>query len=225
MQSLDNYFLFYLFLFGNAFNLFIIKIGRLLDYIPSVQSLIVRIYTDLSNYPSRKSFHSTFSNLHLLEISTINNISFHQIEILFQNSFPRLEILKFFFKTDASSQSCLDYLDDKRWEFLLRSLISLEHFSCCLELPIQSKSINNSFEQNQYFLQRNWLFDFHISTYSFNTILRANTKPYPKRRLDIMYVCVCIIFVDLFIYLLVPRKHLSIIQKIIFISVYVIFIY
>ena len=160
-----------------------------MDYIPSVQSLIVRIYTDLSKYPLKKSSHSIVSNLRLLEISTINNIPFHQVETLFQNTFSRLETLKFFFKTDASSQSCLDYLDDKRWEVFLQTLLSLKHFSCCLELPIQSKSINNSFQQNEYFLQHNWLFDFHISTYSFNNILYAHTKPYPKRRLDIVYVC------------------------------------
>jgi hypothetical protein len=174
-----------------------------LDYIPSVQSLIVRIYTDLSNYPSIKSSHSNLINLHSLEISTINNIPFNQIERLFQRSFHRLQTLKFFFKTDASSQSCFDYIDDKRWELLLRSLISLEHFSCCLELPIQSKSINNPFKQNEFFLQRNWLFDIHIYTYSFNTILCLHTKPYPKRRLDIMYACYLylIVCVYLFIYI------------------------
>jgi hypothetical protein len=166
-------------------------IGRLLNYIPNVQCLSVNIYTDLQNiskYSSIRCFHSINSNIRSLQISTINNISFNQIENFFRNSFNRLETLKFFFKTDALSQSCLDYINDQRWEFLLQSFLSLEHFSCCIELPIQSQFITNSFKQNQFFLRRNWIFSIQIYTYSFNTILRIHTKPYPKRRLDIVYV-------------------------------------
>jgi hypothetical protein len=170
---------------------FYYDIGRLVDYIPSVQYLTVHIYTDLQNiskYSSIKSSYSINSNIRSLQISTTNNIPFNQIENFFRNSFHRLEILKFFFKTDASSQSCLDYINDKRWEFLLQSFLSLQNFSCCIELPIHSEIISNSFEQNQFFLKRNWRFYTQIYTYSFNTILRIHTIPYPKRRLDIMYV-------------------------------------
>lgn len=162
-----------------------------MNYIPNVQSLTVSVYTDLQNLSKDlliKSSRPINSNLRSLKISTINNISFNQIENFFQNSFNRLEKLKFVFKTDASSQSCLDYTNDKRWEFLLQSFLSLEHFSCCIELPIQSQRVINTFEQNQYFLKRNWLFSVQVYTYSFNTILRIHTKPYPKRRLDIMYI-------------------------------------
>jgi len=176
-----------------------------LNYIPNVQSLIVNIYTDLQNiskYSSIRSFHSINSNIRLLQISTINNISFNQIENFFRNSFNRLETLKFFFKTNALNQSCLDYINDKRWEFLLQSFLSLEHFFCCIELPIQSQFINNSFEQNQFFLKRNWIFSIEIYTYSFNTILRVHTKPYPKRRLDIMYVILFFLCIYFFLFLL-----------------------
>lgn len=165
-------------------------LGRLLDYIPRVQILILRIYTDLQNLskdlrikisPEKKYF------LRSLEISTVNNIPFDHLENLLVNSFPHLKIFKFFFKIDASSQSALDYINDKRWEDLLQSLISLEEFSCSLELPIQSIiPLNNQFFQNQFFCQ--------IYTYAFNTILRLHTKPYPKRRLDIMYVLLGLIF-------------------------------
>jgi hypothetical protein len=209
--------------------MFYYYIGRLLDYIPSVQCLTVRVYTDLQNfskYSSIKYSPLINSNLRSLQISTINNIPFNQIENFFKNLFNRLETLKFFFKTDASSQSCLDYINDKRWEYLLQSFLSLHHFSCCIELPIQSQIITNSFEKNQFFLKRNWRFSVQIYTYSFNTILCLHTKPYPKKRLDIMYVIISFCSPHLFIFFcsLAPQKHLSIIL-IIFISVYVIFTY
>jgi hypothetical protein len=160
-----------------------------LNYVPSVKSLTVRIYTDLQNistYSSIKTSPAINSSIRSLQISTINNIPFNQIENLFKNSFKCLETLIFFFKTDASSQSCLDYIDDKRWEFLLQGFLLLENFHCCIELPIQSEIISNSFEQNEFFLKRHWLFSVQIYTYSFNTILRIHTKPYLKLRLDIM---------------------------------------
>jgi len=159
-----------------------------LDYIPNVQGLTVRIYTDLQNfskYSLIKNSHFQQSKIRSLQISTINNIPFNQIEIFFQNSFKNLEKFKFFFKTDASSQSSLGYIDDKRWELLLQSFPLLQHFHCCIQLPIQSGIITNSFEKNQYFIRRNWKFSFQIYTYSFNRILCIHTKPYPKRRLDI----------------------------------------
>ncbi|CAF0749972.1 unnamed protein product [Adineta steineri] len=162
---------------------------RLLNYIPNVQSLCVHIYTDLqnvSNYSSINNSSIINSSIRSLQISTINNIPFNHIENLFKNSFKSLQTLKFFFKTDASSQSCLDYIDDKRWEFLLQSLESLENFHCCIELPIQSKLVENLFEQNQFFLKRNWVFFIETYTYSFNTICRLYTKPYLKRRIDII---------------------------------------
>jgi len=164
-------------------------IDRLLNYVPSVHSLTVRIYTDLQNiskYSSIRSSTAINSSIRSLQISTINNIPFNQIENLFKNSFKYLETLKFFFKTDASSQSCLDYIDDKRWEVLLQGFTLLKNFHCCIELPIQSEIISNSFEQNQFFLKRNWLFSVQVYTYSFNTILRIHTQPYPKRHIDIM---------------------------------------
>lgn len=160
-------------------------IGRLLDYIPNVQSLIIRIYTDLQNF-SLKNSHIKNSSIRSLEISILNNIPFNQIEDLFKNSFNHLEKLKFFFKTDVSSQACLDYINDKRWQILLQSFLSLEHFYCCIEFPIQSETITNSFRENGFFIKKNWKFSFHVYTYSFNTILCIHTKPYPKRRLDIM---------------------------------------
>lgn len=111
--------------------------------------------------------------------------------------------MKFIFKTDASSQSSLEYINEKRWEDLLRSFISLKNFSCCIELPIQTDNLINTFEQNQYFLERNWQFSFQVYTYSFNTILRIHTKPYPKRRLDIMYMIIYLIYcICLFIFFL-----------------------
>ena len=165
-----------------------------MDYVPRVQVLVLRIYTDLQN--SSKDLRIKTSpekkySLRSLEISTVNNIPFDHIENLLKNSFPQLKILKFLFKTDASSQSSLDYIDDKRWEDLLQSLISLEQFSCSLELPIQSIIPFNSFERNQFFQNQ---FFYQIYTYAFNTILRLHTKPYPKRRLDIMYVLSELIF-------------------------------
>ncbi len=174
-----------------------------MDYIPSVQYLTVRIYTDLQNcskYSLIQSSHSRNSNIRSLEISTINNIPFHQIENFFQNSFNRLEILKFFFKTDAPSQSCLDYLDDQRWEYILQSFLSLEEFHYCIELPIQSEIRSNSFEDNQFFRKRNWKFSMQIYTYSFNTILRLHSQPYPKRCLDIMYVFVVCTYLFIFLF-------------------------
>jgi hypothetical protein len=113
-----------------------------LDYIPTVQSLTVRIYTDLQNCPIKNS-HTRNSYIRSLEISISHNISFNQIEEFFKNSFKRLENVKFFFKTDVSSQSCLDYINDKRWESVLQSLLALEHFYCCIEFPVQSECITN----------------------------------------------------------------------------------
>lgn len=176
-------------------------IGRLLDYIPRVQLLVVRIYTDLQNICKdlriKTSPEKTYP-IRSLEISTVNNIPFDHVENLLINSFPQLEILKFFFKTDASSQSSLDYLDDKRWETLLQSLISLKQFSCSLELPLQSIIPINTFEQNVFFQKQHWRFVWQMYTYSFNTILRLHTKPYPKKRLDIMYVIFSFFFFFLF---------------------------
>ncbi|CAF5026930.1 unnamed protein product [Rotaria sp. Silwood1] len=162
---------------------------RLLNYIPNVQYLSVRLHTDLQNFSKDSSIissHSINSNIRSLEISTINNIPFNQIEDLFKKTFKHLEILKFFFKTDALSQSCLDYIDDKRWEHLLQRFLSLKDFHCCIEIPIQSQIISNSFEQNQFFRKHHWKFSFQAYSYSFNTMLRIHTDPYPKRRLDIM---------------------------------------
>ncbi|CAF0853517.1 unnamed protein product [Rotaria sordida] len=163
--------------------------NRLLNYIPNVRHLIVRLYTDLQNffkYSSIINSDTINSNIRSLEISTINNIPFNQIEDLFKKTFKHLEILKFFFKTDALSQSCYDYIDHKRWEDLLQRFLSLKDFHCCFEIPIQSELISNSFEQNQFFRKHNWKFSFQIYTYSFNTMLRIHTEPYPKRRLDII---------------------------------------
>ncbi|CAF4589569.1 unnamed protein product, partial [Rotaria sp. Silwood2] len=165
------------------------RLNRLLNYIPNVQFLSIRLYTDLQNfskYSSIISSHSINSNVRSLEISTINNIPFNQVEDLFKKTFKRLEILKFFFKTDALSQSCLDYIDDKRWEYLLQGFLSLKDFHCCIEIPIQSEIVSNSFEQNQFFRKHNWKFSFQTYTYSFNTMLRMHTELYPKRRLDII---------------------------------------
>ncbi|CAF0896468.1 unnamed protein product [Rotaria sp. Silwood1] len=162
---------------------------RLLNYIPNVQYLSVRLHTDLQNFSKDSSIissHSINSNIRSLEISTINNIPFNQIEDLFKKTFKHLEILKFFFKTDALSQSCLDYIDDKRWEHLLQRFLSLKDFHCCIEIPIQSQIISNSFEQNQFFRNHHWKFSFQAYSYSFNTMLRIHTDPYPKRRLDII---------------------------------------
>ena len=161
----------------------------MLDYIPCVQVLVVRIHTDLQNLSKDlriKSSPERTYPIRSLEISTVNNIPFDHIENLLSNSFPRLEIFKYFFKFDAASQSSLDYLDDKRWEYLLQTLISLEDFSCSLELPVQSIIPINTFERNTFFQKHHWHFLCQLYTYSFNTILRLHTKPYPKRRLDIM---------------------------------------
>ncbi|UJR28861.1 hypothetical protein I4U23_010084 [Adineta vaga] len=166
-----------------------VTVYRLLNYIPNVQSLTVRIYTDFQNFSKQisiKQFPTIHSSIRHLKISTINNIPFHQIEEFFTNQFIHLDTLKFFFKTDAQSQSSLDYIDDQRWQSLLQSFVSLEHFHCSIELPIQSQIYTNTFITNEFFLKRNWLFTSQIYTYSFNTILRLHTKPYLKQRLDIV---------------------------------------
>ncbi|CAF3151535.1 unnamed protein product [Rotaria socialis] len=166
-----------------------ICLDRLLNYIPNVQSLSIRLYIDLQNFSKDLSItkvHSVKSNIRSLEISTINNIPFNHIEDLFKKSFSHLETLKFFFKTDALSQSSLDYIDSKRWECLLRSILSLQHFHFCIEIPVESEIISNSFQKNQFFSKRNWKFSSQVYTYSFNTILRIHTDPYPKRSLDII---------------------------------------
>ncbi|CAF3844531.1 unnamed protein product, partial [Rotaria magnacalcarata] len=162
---------------------------RLLNYVPNAQSLSIRLYIDLQNFSKDLSItkvHSIKSNIRSLEISTINNIPFNHIEDLFKKSFNHLETLKFFFKTDALSQSSLDYIDSKRWECLLRSILSLQYFYFCIEMPVESEIISNSFEKNQFFSKRNWKFSSQVYTYSFNTILRIHTDPYPKRSLDII---------------------------------------
>lgn len=160
-----------------------------MNYIPNVQYLTVRLYIDLQNFSKELPIikaNSIQSNVRSLEISTTNNIPFNQIGSLFKKSFPHLETLKFFFKIDAITQSSLDYIDSKRWEFLLQSFSSLQNFHYCVEIPIQSNILSNSFERNEFFLKRNWKFSFQIYTYSFNTLLRIHTIPYPKRSLDIL---------------------------------------
>ena len=120
-------------------------------------------------------------------MSIINNIAFEQIEnFLTKYTFHCLKSFKFFLKIDALNQSCLNYIDANRWENLLQLLSSLEYFNYYIDIPIESKQIRNTFEQNQYFLQRNWQFSFQIYTYSFNTILRIHTIPYPQRHLVMM---------------------------------------
>lgn len=169
------------------------SLDRLIRYLPAVQKLTVRVFTDLqhlSKVGSLLDVSTICSNLRSLTISTISNIPFHHLEALFRHAFHRLEKFTFVFKTDAASQSCLDYVDAKRWEVLLRSLVSLIEFHCCLELPVLSEKLvdhcENTLESNDFFRQHRWSFDVQTYTYSHNSILRLHTRPYPKRRLDIM---------------------------------------
>lgn len=164
-------------------------LDRLLSYIPNVIKLNVRVYTDLqqiSKYLSIKSFNPKQSNIRSLELSTINNIAFNLLESFFQNNFSRLEILKFTFKSDALTQSCLDYTNDKRWQVLLESLPLLKKFNISIKFPIESPFIANTFDCNRFFHEKNWRICCQIYTYSYNTILHMHTQPYPLKHLDIM---------------------------------------
>lgn len=148
----------------------------------------MKIFTDLQNVFIEK--RSTIElNLRSFSISTTNNIPFSHIEELCRHSLKFLENFTFFFKTDASSQSCLDYLDDQRWQNLLCSFVSLRRFSCAIELPIQSESFvelkSKQFVDNEFFSRRNWKFSLQTYTYDFNTVACLHTDPYPRRRFDL----------------------------------------
>ena len=168
-------------------------LDRLLQYVPGVRTLSVKLFTDLQNFSrspsiensSRKSFQ-----VRSLKISTTNNISINSIEDLLRHSCPNLEKLIFLFKIDAINHSCRDFIDDKRWENFLRSFVSLRDFRCAIEFPIDGENLRNqyatSFNANDFFCRQHWNLSNYIYTYSFNSILRLHTQPYPNRRLDIM---------------------------------------
>ena len=157
-------------------------------FIPSVEHLTVTIFTDLQHLSIEKRSPIAL-NLRSFSISTTNNIPFGQIEDLCRHDLPALDKFTFLFKTDAASQSCLDYLDDKRWETLLRSFVSLRQFHCAIELPIPSEPIVDvwakQFQDNLFFAERNWSFSLHTYTYAFNTVACLHTQPYPRRRFDL----------------------------------------
>jgi hypothetical protein len=168
---------------------FFLHLDRLLHYIPCVQRLIVRLFTDLqhsSKFSLIERETATRSSLRALTIITVNNIPFHHIENLSRHRFDRLETLTFLFKTDAASQSCLDYIDDQRWTNLLRTFVSLLEFRCSIELPVLVHVDANTFAENRFFRERNWKISVRTLTYSFNTMLHVHSEPYPKRRLDTM---------------------------------------
>jgi hypothetical protein len=169
-------------------------LDRLLAHLPSLQHLTVRLFTDLQN-STRLLLHSRQDSLrHLnltsLAINTINNIAFDHVIDLFRHSFHHLKKFTFFFKTDAASHACLDYLDENRWQTLLQGFISLIEFRCCIELPIEPSTIVDhyvrQFNENVFFRLRPWKFVVDTYTYSYNRVLRLHTQPYPKRRLDIV---------------------------------------
>ena len=231
----DNLHSLCIFLFLSLHTLSLCDLDRLLDYIPSVHHLTVRLFTDLQNCSKdahTEKTRSISSNVRLLKISIINNLPFNQIDALFRHRFTRLERLTFEFRTDASSQSCLDYVDEQRWQCLLDTLLSLEQFHCCLQVPVDcestARSISRSAEANDGFLQRRWKCAIETYTYSYSTNVRIHTRPYPKRRLVTTWVSRRASWHQSFILLsslqVFPRRRLPIRRRISMLA-YVIFIY